>query len=362
MEKNSKIYVAGHSGMVGSSIVKKLHEEGYTNLVFRNSDELDLRDQKATEEFFMSEKPMYVFLAAAKVGGIIANDTYKAEFIYDNLAIAMNVIHASYKSGVRKLLNLGSSCIYPKFAEQPMKEESLLTGKLESTNEPYAIAKIAAIKLCKYYNEQYNTNYISLMPTNLFGYNDNYNLETSHVLPALIRKIHLAKAFIDENYEDIIKDVAEHPLGYGLKITPDSSTESIEKVLNQLGIYKDKIVLWGSGNVKREFLFSECLAEACVHFMNNISSLELGEFANIGSGVDLSVKELAFLIKTKFGYRGKIEFDNINPDGTPRKLLDISKARSLGWIPSCDLNESLDKVIYYYLNNEEMKDETIISI
>lgn len=362
MEKNSKIFVAGHNGMVGSAIVTELKKQGFYNLILKSSKELDLRRQSETEEFFMTEKPEYVFLAAAKVGGIMANDTYKADFIYDNIAIAANVINAAYKSGVSKLLNLGSSCIYPKYADQPMKEDMLLTGELEPTNEPYAIAKIAAIKLCRYFNEQYGTDFISLMPTNLYGINDNYNLETSHVLPALIRKTLLAKALMLKDYDFIINDAKEHKLGFGIEINDNDTVNNITEKLSKFGIYPDKLVLWGSGNVYREFLLSNCVADAAIYFMLNISSKEMGEFVNIGSGEDLTIKELAYLIKTKTGYSGKIEFDKTKPDGTPKKLLDIYKARSLGWQSKCDLNFGLDKVIYYYLNKVEKQNEDIISI
>lgn len=345
MNKNAKIYVAGHNGMVGSSILELLKRKGFENIIVRTSKELDLRRQKETEDFFKSEKPEYVFLAAAKVGGIIANNTYKADFIYDNIAIAINVINSAYETGVKKLLNLGSSCIFPKFAEQPMKEESLLTGELEPTNEPYAIAKISAIKLCKYFNEQFNTNFISLMPTNLFGKKDNYNLETSHVFPALIRKNLLAKALMEVDFDFIRKDVQLHQLGFGFNINEFTSDEDIENILSKFGIYKDKIVLWGSGKVKREFLFSDDMADAAVYFMENIDAAKTGDFVNIGTGIDLTINELALLIKKKVGYKGKIEYDHDKPDGTPRKLLDISKAKSLGWQPKYTMEEGLDLVL-----------------
>jgi GDP-L-fucose synthase len=362
MNEDSKIYIAGHNGMVGSAVDNHLNNNGFTNIIKRDTSELDLRNQKDTLDFFESEMPEYVFLAAAKVGGIIANNSYPAEFIYDNIAIAMNVIHASYKTGVKKLLNLGSSCIFPKYAQQPIKEEYLLAGKLEETNEPYAIAKIAAIKLCKYYNEQYNTDFISLMPTNLFGYNDNYNMETSHVLPALIRKMYLAKALMNNDFDSIIKDAHKYELGFGYYIKENYSQDEIIEVLSKFGIKKDKLVLWGSGNARREFLFADCLADASIYFMQNISGIEMGDFVNIGSGVDLSIKELANIIRNKIGYQGKIEFDNEKPDGTPQKLLDITKAQTLGWIPECDLDSGLDKVIYYYINNEKMNEENPFSI
>ncbi|NUU96644.1 epimerase, partial [Marinitoga sp. 1135] len=347
MEKNAKIYVAGHRGLVGSAIMKKLKEKGYTNIITRTHKELDLTDQKATREFFEKEKPEYVFLAAAKVGGILANDTYKAEFIYQNIMIAANVIEASYKYGVKKLLNLGSSCIYPKYAKQPMKEEYLLTGELEPTNEPYAIAKISAIKMVRYFNEQYGTNFMSVMPTNLYGPNDNFNLETSHVLPALIRKFYLGKQLEEENYEKIKENIEKYPLGFGLDKTIDlDNKESIIKTLKQLGITKESITLWGTGEVYREFLYVEDMADACVYLMEKIEAEEMKKispdyFVNIGTGKDISIKELAELIKETVGYTGKIIHDTTKPDGTPRKLLDVSKLHELGWKYSVELSEGI---------------------
>ncbi len=297
MEKEEKIYVAGHRGMVGSAILKKLQEEGFKNIVTRTSQELDLRDQAAVAEFFKSEKPQYVFLAAAKVGGIIANNTYRADFIYENLAIQNNVIHQSYVHGVKKLMFLGSSCIYPKMAPQPLKEEYLLTGTLEPTNEPYAIAKIAGIKMCEAYRAQYGCNFISVMPTNLYGYNDNYHPQNSHVLPALIRRFHEAK----EN-----------------------------------GV--SEVVIWGTGTPLREFLFSSDLADACVFLMQYYDE---PQFVNIGVGEDIPIKDLALLIKQVVGYEGDITFDRSKPDGTPRKLMDVSKIHSLGWRHKIPLEEGI---------------------
>ena len=297
MEKNAKIYVAGHRGMVGSAILRKLQAEGYTNLLFRNSQELDLRNQQAVADFFASEKPDYVFLAAAKVGGIVANNTYRADFLYENLAIQNNVIHQAYLHGVKKLLFLGSSCIYPKLAPQPLKEEYLLTGLLEPTNEPYAIAKIAGIKLCDAYRDQYGCNFISVMPTNLYGYNDNYHPENSHVLPALIRKFHEAKT---------------------------SSAASV--------------TVWGTGSPLREFLFADDLADACYFLMQEYNEAGL---VNIGTGHDLSIKDLALLIKEVVGFTGDLVFDTSKPDGTPRKLLDVSKLHTLGWKHRIALQEGL---------------------
>ena len=297
MEKTSKIYVAGHRGMVGSAILRKLEHEGFTNLLTRTSSELDLRNQQSVIDFFEAEKPEYVFLAAAKVGGIVANNTYRADFLYDNLVIQNNIIHNSYLSGVKKLLFLGSSCIYPKMAPQPLKEEYLLTGLLEPTNEPYAIAKIAGIKLCDAYRDQYNCDFISVMPTNLYGYNDNYHPENSHVLPALIRKFHEAKT--------------------------NGSKE---------------VVVWGSGSPMREFLFADDLADACFYLMQNYSEPNL---INIGTGEDITIKDLALMIKEIVGFEGDLVFDSSKPDGTPRKLMDVSKLHSHGWKHSIELREGV---------------------
>lgn len=297
MEKSAKIYVAGHRGMVGSAIYRKLQKEGYTNVITRTSDELDLRNQQAVTDFFAVEKPDYVFLAAAKVGGIVANNTYRADFLYENLAIQNNVIHNAYVNGVKKLMFLGSSCIYPKMAPQPLKEDYLLTGTLEHTNEPYAIAKIAGIKMCDAYRDQYGCNFISVMPTNLYGYNDNYHPQNSHVLPALIRKVHEAKV-------------------------------NNEK----------EVVVWGSGTPMREFLFADDLADACYFLMQNYSEPNL---INIGTGHDLTIKDLALLIKEVLGYEGELVFDASKPDGTPRKLMDVSKLHNLGWKHKIELKEGI---------------------
>ncbi|SMC69049.1 GDP-L-fucose synthase [Pedobacter africanus] len=297
VEKNAKIYVAGHRGMVGSAIYRKLQKEGYSNLVVRTSAELDLRNQQAVTDFFEAEKPEYVFLAAAKVGGIVANNTYRADFLYENLCIQNNVIHQAHKNGVKKLMFLGSSCIYPKLAPQPLKEEYLLTGLLEETNEPYAIAKIAGIKMADAYRSQYNCDFISVMPTNLYGYNDNYHPQNSHVLPALIRKFHEAKV--------------------------NGGTE---------------VNIWGSGTPMREFLFADDLADACYFLMQNYS--EAG-FLNIGTGTDLSIKDLALLIKEIVGFEGTLAFDSTKPDGTPRKLMDVSKLHQLGWKHKIELKEGI---------------------
>ncbi|KKP24469.1 MAG: Nucleoside-diphosphate-sugar epimerase [candidate division TM6 bacterium GW2011_GWF2_28_16] len=340
MNINSKIYIAGHTGLVGSNILNKLKNLGYKNIITRDFKDLDLINQQAVEDFFEKYKPEYVFLAAARVGGIWANNTYKAEFIYDNLIIAANIIHASYKYGVKKLLNLGSSCIYPKLAPQPLKEEYLLSGYLEATNEPYAIAKIAAIKLCRYYNEQYNTNFISVMPTNLYGPNDNFNLETGHVLPVLIRKFYLAKLLQENNLDLINKN-----LNLNLKNIKD-----IEVELAKFGIYKNKIILWGSGNVYREFLHVSDLVEALIFLMQNYDYKDIGEIINIGTGIDLTIKDLANLIKNISGFAGDIVFDNIKPDGTPQKLLDVSRIKSLGWQPKILLKYGVKQVYESYIN------------
>ena len=309
MEKGAKVYVAGHQGLVGSAILRKLISEGYSNIVTRSFQELDLRDQTAVNEFFKKEQPEYVFLAAAKVGGILANNTYPVDFLRDNLLIQTNVIDAAYRYGSRKLLFLGSSCIYPKFAPQPIKEEYLLTGELEPTNEPYAIAKIAGIKLCQAYNRQYQTNFISVMPTNLYGPGDNFDLETSHVIPALIRKFHESK----------IKG-------------------------------KDQVVVWGSGKPFREFLHVDDLADACLFLMSNYNSSEI---INIGTGKDLSIAELAYLIKDIVGYDGNIIFDTSKPDGTPRKLLDVSKLFNMGWKPKISLEEGIRSTYSWYQEHQK---------
>jgi GDP-L-fucose synthase len=352
MKKNAKIFVAGHRGLVGSAILRKLQEKGYKNIITKTKSELDLRRQEDVERFFESEKPDYVFLAAAKVGGILANSTYPAEFIYDNMAIALNVIHSAYKYGVKKLLNLGSSCIYPKLAPQPMKEEYLLTGYLEPTNEAYAVAKIAAIKLCRYYNEQYKTNYISVMPTNLYGPGDNYNLETAHVLPALIRKFHLAKLLKEKKFDEIVKDIKRNPLGFGLDGKVNLKDEKdITRTLKKLGITKDYVVMWGSGNVYREFLYVEDLADACIFLMENYDYKDIGELINIGTGEDITLINVARMVKVIVGFDGEIKHDLTKPDGTPRKLLDVSRLFKLGWRPKVSLEEGIKRSYEYYVNS-----------
>ncbi|MEL6672230.1 MAG: GDP-L-fucose synthase [Bacteroidota bacterium] len=309
MHKTARIFVAGHRGMVGSGIVRKLRAEGYENLLLRTSSELDLRNQAAVADFFAQEKPEYVFLAAAKVGGIVANNTYRAEFIYDNLAIELNVIHQSYVHGVEKLLFLGSSCIYPKFAQQPMQEDQLLTGILEPTNEPYAIAKIAGIKLCEAYRDQYGCNFISAMPTNLYGPNDNYDLEKSHVLPALIRKFHEAKV---------------------------NGTPSVE--------------IWGDGSPKREFLHVDDLAAACMFLMENYDG---NDFVNVGVGEDISIKDLALMVKEVVGFEGELDFDTSRPSGTPRKLMNVDRLNELGFKAQIGLKEGITSVYQDFQQNME---------
>ncbi len=349
MNKEAKIYVAGHEGLVGSALVRTLHKEGYNNLITRSFTDLDLRNQSTVDEFFYNEKPEYVFLAAAKVGGILANNTYKAEFIYDNIMIAANVIHASYKSGVKKLLNLGSSCIYPKNAPQPLKEEYLLTGPLEQTNEPYAIAKIAAIKLCQYYNEQYGTNFISVMPTNLYGPNDNFNLETAHVLPALLRKFHLAKLLQRDDFETIKIDLQKHKIGYGLdeKVKFQDHT-NISAILQQVGITAHNVTLWGTGKPRREFLYVDDLAESIIFLIKNNNANDIGQIINIGDGVDVSVKDLAEIIKAIVEFNGQVLLDATKPDGVDRKLLNVTMVTKLGWASKNTLEKGIKKLYQWY--------------
>ena len=310
MEKDAKIYIAGHRGMVGSAIRRKLEKEGYANFVTRTSDTLDLRNQQQVDDFFKLEKPDYIFLAAAKVGGILANNIYRAEFLYDNLQIQSNVIHNSYLNGAKKLLFLGSSCIYPKMAPQPLKEEYLLTGPLEETNESYAIAKIAGIKMCDAYRNQYGCNFISVMPTNLYGYNDNYHPQNSHVMPALIRRFHEAR---------------EQNLPF--------------------------VTIWGTGAPMREFLFADDLADACYHLMQNYDEAGL---VNIGTGMEISIKDLALLIKKITNYNGEIRFDTSKPDGTPRKLLDVSKLHSKGWRHKVELEDGIKLAYDDFLSKERV--------
>lgn len=307
MEKNAKIYVAGHLGLVGSALVRRLTAQGFTNLVLRTRAELDLLDAGAVTAFFERERPEYVFLAAARVGGILANSQYPADFIRENLAVQLHAIDAAYRSGVKKLLFLGSSCIYPRMAPQPIREEYLLTGELEPTNEPYAVAKIAGIKLCQSYNRQYGTNYVSVMPTNLYGPGDNFDLDTSHVLPALLRKFHDAKA--------------------------QGASE---------------VTVWGSGRPRREFLYVDDMADACIHVMQHHDGSQI---VNVGCGEDIAIGELARTIADVVGYRGKIAFDASKPDGTPRKLLDVSRLRALGWAPAVELSEGIRRTYAWFVEH-----------
>jgi GDP-L-fucose synthase len=356
MKKESKIYIAGHRGLVGSAIVNNLISKGYTNLIFKTHAELDLTNQKKVAEFFEKEKPEYVILAAAKVGGIIANNTYRANFIYENIMIQNNVIHQSYLHGVKKLLFLGSTCIYPKNAPQPMSEESLLTSTLEYTNEPYAIAKIAGIKMCESYNLQYGTNFISVMPTNLYGPNDNFDLEKSHVLPALIRKIHLGKCLEDKDWDAIRKDLNKHPIE---GLNGKCSEDAILEILAKYGVKEEEIEIWGSGKPRREFLWSEDMADACIFLLENrdfkhtFSAEEkevVNTHINIGTGVDISIKELAEQIKITVGYKGAFNFDISKPDGTMRKLTNVSKLNALGWKHTVSLNKGVEKMYAWYLS------------
>lgn len=350
MNKDAKIYIAGHKGLVGSAIKRSLEEQGYTNIIGRTREELDLANQIAVEEFFANEKPEYVFLAAAKVGGIVANNVYRADFIIDNLKIQNNIIESSYKNGVTKLLFLGSSCIYPKLAPQPMTEDVLLTSELEYTNEPYAIAKIAGIKTIEGYNIQYGTNYLSVMPTNLYGVNDNFDLEKSHVMPAMIRKMVLCQHLEEGKPELVAKN-----LGIDFE-----SEEQILAELAQYGIEKrgDKVVikLWGSGTPYREFLHVDDMADACVFVMNNVDfkdvSKDMAEIKNthinIGSGTDVTIRELSELVKEAVGFGGDIEFDATKPDGTPRKLMSADKIHALGWEHKIQLKDGLARTVAWY--------------
>ncbi|MDY0142781.1 MAG: GDP-L-fucose synthase [Bacteroidales bacterium] len=357
MNKNSKIYVAGHDGLVGSAIVKNLKSKGYSNIIGKTFKELDLRNPIAVKSFFDWAKPEYVFLAAAKVGGIIANNTYRAEFIYDNLMIQNNIIHQSYLSGVKKLLFLGSTCIYPRECPQPMKEEYLLTNELEYTNEPYAIAKIAGIKMCESYNIQYGTNFISVMPTNLYGPNDNFDLEKSHVLPALVRKIHLGKCLETNNWEAITEDLNKRPIE---GVNGSSKKEDILNILNKYGIKlsdnKVTVEIWGSGKPLREFLWSEEMADACVFVMENVNFSDLSQdkseirntHINIGTGEEISIKGLAELVKKTIGFSGELYFNVSKPDGTLKKLTDPSKLNDLGWKHNIDIKEGIRSLYNWY--------------
>lgn len=348
MEKNSKIYLSGHRGLVGSAIYRKLQEKGYTNIITRTHSELDLCNQQAVEEFFAQEKPEYVILAAAKVGGIMANSKYPAEFIYQNLMIGTNIVHASYKHGVKKLLNLGSSCIYPRLAPQPMKEDCLLTSELEKTNEAYALAKISIIKLCRYYNQQYGTNFISAMPTNQYGIGDNFNMETAHLLPMILRRFHLAKLLRNGDMEAIKKDIKRYKLGWGLDEKVNDN--NLEEILNELGAYKDKVVLWGDGSVFREMMSSDDLADACVYLIENKDYNEVGELVNITKGDDIQLKDLFQMVKEIVGFDGEIVYDKTKPNGTPRKMMDATHIKELGWQPKIDLKQGITDFYNWYLS------------
>ena len=355
MEKNAKIYVAGHRGLVGSAIWKNLQDKGYTNLVGRTHKELDLLDGTAVRNFFDEEQPEYVFLAAAFVGGIMANSIYRADFIYKNLQIQQNIIGESFRHNVKKLLFLGSTCIYPRDAEQPMKEDVLLTSPLEYTNEPYAIAKIAGLKMCESFNLQYGTNYIAVMPTNLYGPNDNFDLERSHVLPAMIRKIHLAHCLKEGNWEAVRKDMNQRPVE---GVNGDSSKEDILAILKKYGISETEVTLWGTGTPLREFLWSEEMADASVFVMEHVDFKDTYKegskdirncHINIGTGKEITIRQLAERIVETVGYQGKLTFDSSKPDGTMRKLTDPSKLHSLGWHHKIEIEEGVQRMYEWYL-------------
>ena len=374
LHKNAKIYIAGHRGLVGSAIWKNLQEKGYTNLVGRTHKELDLLDGVAVRRFFDEEQPEYVFLAAAFVGGIMANSIYRADFIYKNLQIQQNVIGESFRHNVKKLLFLGSTCIYPRDAEQPMKEDVLLTSPLEYTNEPYAIAKIAGLKMCESFNMEYGTNYIAVMPTNLYGPNDNFDLVTSHVMPAMIRKMILADALHRDDWKLIRKDLNKLPVK---EVNGSSSKEAITEMMKQYGIFSDKLVLWGTGKPLREFLWSEEMADASVYVLEHVdykdlnglpndmqgkTTLQLQEekhqipevrncHINVGTGKELTIAELAKLIKKTIGYEGSVEWDDTKPDGTMRKLIDVSKLHHLGWHHKIEINAGVEKLVDWYRKN-----------
>jgi GDP-L-fucose synthase len=355
MEKDAKIYVAGHKGMVGSAICRALQRKGYTNIITRSHKELDLCRQVAVEEFFSREKPDYVFLAAAKVGGIMANLQYRADFIYRNLQIQQNVIGESFRHGVKKLLFLGSTCIYPREAPQPMKEEVLLTSPLEYTNEPYAIAKIAGLKMCESFNLQYGTNYIAVMPTNLYGPNDNFHLENSHVLPAMIRKIYLAKCLNEGNWDAVRKDIDLRPVE---GVNGSCTDEEILAKLAKFGITPEAVTLWGTGKPLREFLWSEEMADASVHVLLNVDFKDTYAAGakeirnchiNVGTGKELSIREVAEKIMAEIGFKGELRWDASKPDGTLRKLTDVTKLHNLGWHHKVEIDEGIHRLYEWYL-------------
>lgn len=354
MNKSSKIYVAGHLGLVGSAIWKNLESKGYTNLIGRTLQELDLMDAANVAAFFEAEKPEYVILAAAHVGGIIANNTYRADFIYKNLQIQNNVIGESFRHQVKKLVFLGSTCIYPREAPQPMKEDALLTGQLEYTNEPYAIAKIAGLKMCESFNIQYGTNFIAVMPTNLYGPNDNFDLERSHVLPAMIRKTYLAKNLQQENWKAVREDLNKRPVE---GLDGKASDKEITTMLAKYGITKGQLELWGTGAPMREFLWSEEMADATVFVMEKVNFEDLIKdkneirncHINIGTGKEISIKDLSYLVSKTVGYQGKIRFDSTKPDGTMRKLIDVSKLNALGWKHQIEIEEGVKRLFEWYV-------------
>lgn len=357
MDKQAKIYVAGHRGLVGSAIWKNLQQKGYTHLIGRTHQELDLLDGVAVKRFFDEEQPDYVILAAAHVGGIMANSLYRADFIYQNLQIQQNVIGESFRHQVKKLVFLGSTCIYPRDAQQPMKEDVLLTSPLEYTNEPYAIAKIAGLKMCESFNLQYGTNYIAVMPTNLYGPNDNFHLENSHVLPAMVRKIHLAKCLNEGNWEAVRSDLNKRPVE---KVDGTASEDLILKVLNKYGIFSDRVELWGTGKPLREFLWSEEMADATVFVMEHVDfkdTYKPGEkdirncHINIGTGKEITIAQLAELIRQTVGFKGKILFDASKPDGTMRKLTDVTKLHQLGWHHQIEIEEGVGRMYDWYKHN-----------
>lgn len=366
IDKSSKIYIAGHRGLVGSAILKNLQSKGYTNFLLRTHAELDLTDSVAVASFFEKEKPDYVILAAAKVGGIVANNIYRADFIYENLMIQNNIIHQSYLNKVKKLVFLGSTCIYPKEAKQPISEDELLTAPLEYTNEPYAIAKIAGIKMCESYNIQYGTNYISIMPTNLYGPNDNFDLEKSHVLPALVRKIHLGKALESNDWGTIRRDLDKRPIE---AVDGNASEDAILNILKKYGVSKNtstdsvSVELWGTGTPMREFLWSEDMADATVFIMERVNFSDITDVItnkevrnthiNIGTGVDISIKDLAFLTKNIITFGGEFVFNTDKPDGTLRKLTDVSKLNSLGWRHKIDIEKGIKLIYDWYVENNK---------
>ncbi|MBO5251215.1 MAG: GDP-L-fucose synthase [Bacteroidaceae bacterium] len=371
--KNSKIYIAGHNGLVGSAIWNNLKQRGYTNLVGKSHRELDLLDAVAVKRFFDEEQPEAVVLAAAHVGGIMANLVYRADFIYENLQIQQNVIGESFRHGVKKLLFLGSTCIYPREATQPMKEDCLLTSPLEYTNEPYAIAKIAGLKMCESFNLQYGTNYIAVMPTNLYGPNDNFHLENSHVLPAMIRKIHLAKCLNERNWEAVRKDIGLRPVskeinGKKIIVNENSSREEILHMLGQYGINPEGVVLWGTGRPMREFLWSEEMADASVHVLLNVDFKDTYPegckeirncHINVGTGKEISIHEVAEKVKAEIGFKGAIIWDAGKPDGTLRKLTDVSKLHSLGWHHKVEIDEGIHRLYEWYLQGICINHQTV---